>query len=79
LIGAFGGFLGWLFYFGEDWLKAQMPVLFPADSDSLLRAAWCAHLGHDQASLRGLMAELHDCYEEDIALLASDHADSEES
>jgi hypothetical protein len=58
---------------------AGPPVLFPDDNDSPGRAAGRAHLGRDQAPLRGLMAELHDSYEEGIALLASDHADSDES
>lgn len=72
-----GGFLNWLFYFGEGWLRAQMPALFPADNDGLRRAAWRAHLGHDRGPLRDLVTELHDCYAADVALLASDQADKE--
>jgi hypothetical protein len=70
-----GRFLGWLFYFGENWLKAQTRALFPNDNDSLRRAAWRAHLGHDGGPLRDFVAELHDCYAADIALLGSDQAD----
>jgi hypothetical protein len=42
-----GRFLCWLFHFGESWLKAQMSTLFPNDNESLRRAAWRGHLGHD--------------------------------
>lgn len=72
-----GRFLGWLFYFGENWLKAQAPALFPTDNDSLRRATWRAHLGHDGGPLRDFVAELHDCYAADIALLASDQVDKD--
>jgi hypothetical protein len=72
-----GRFLGWLFYFGENWLKAQTRALFPTDNDSLRRAAWRAHLGHDGGPLRDFVAELHDCYAADIALLGSDQADKD--
>ena len=72
-----GRFLSLLFYFGESWLKAQMQALIPNDNDSLRRAAWRAHLGHDGGPLRDLVAELRDCYAADIALLGSDQADKE--
>ena len=72
-----GRFLGWLFYFGESWLKAQTRALFPNDNDSLRRAAWRAHLGHDGGPLRDFVPELHDCYAADIALLGSDQADKD--
>jgi hypothetical protein len=70
-----GRFLRWLFYLGEDWLKTQMPILFPPDDNGLRRAAWRAHLGYDQGPLQELMSELRDSYAEEIALLASDQAD----
>jgi hypothetical protein len=70
-----GRFLSWLFFFGESWLRAQMPTLFPADNDGLRRAAWRAHLGRDGGPLRDFVTELHDCYAADIALFASDQAD----
>jgi hypothetical protein len=69
-----GRFLCRLFYFGENWLKAQTPALFPKDNDSLRRAAWRAHLGQDAGPLRDFVPELHDCYAADIALLGSDQA-----
>ena len=72
-----GRFLGWLFHFGESWLKAQTRALFPNDNDNLRRAAWRAHLGHDAGPLRDFVAELHDCYGADIALLGSDQADKD--
>jgi hypothetical protein len=71
-----GRFLSWLFYFGEDWLKAQMPVLLPANDD-LRRATWRGHLGHDTGPIRGLINELHDCYSEDIARLGDADQDFE--
>ena len=70
-----GRYLRWLTYFGEDWLKSMMRVLFPADDDDLRRAAWRSHLGHDDGPIQDLMAELHGCYAEDIALLAADEGD----
>jgi hypothetical protein len=72
-----GRYLRFLFYFGEEWLKAQMPALFPAGDDQLRRAAWRSHLGHDQGPLQELMPELRGSYAEDIALLGSDEADKD--
>jgi hypothetical protein len=72
-----GRYLRLLFYFGEEWLKAQIPGLFPAGDDQLRRAAWRSHLGHDQGPLRELISELHGCYAEDIALLGSDEVDKD--
>ena len=70
-----GGYLRHLFYFGEDWLKMQILALFPTNDHDLRRAAWRSHLGHDQGPLLDLMPYLHDCYAEDIALMASDETD----
>jgi len=66
-----GRFLRLLFYFGEEWLKSTMPLLFPTDNDDLRRAAWRSHLGHDQGPVQELLTELHGCYSDDIALLAA--------
>jgi hypothetical protein len=72
-----GRFLGLLFYFGEDWLRAQMPALFPADNDRLRHVTWRAHLGYDGGPLRDFVPELHECYAADIAMFASDQAGKE--
>ncbi len=70
--GIIGRYLRWLFYFGEAWLKSHLAALFPADDDGLRRAAWRAHLGHDEGPLQDLVTELHSSYAEDIARLSSD-------
>jgi hypothetical protein len=66
-----GRFLNWLFYFGEDWLRRRMPELLPPNDDVLRAATWLSHLGHDQGPIKDLMAELHTCYAEEIARLAT--------
>jgi len=72
-----GRYLRFLFHFGEEWLRSQIPAIFSADNDGLRRTSWHAHLGHDQGPLSDLMAELHGCYAEEIALLASKGTDRE--
>jgi hypothetical protein len=70
-----GRYLGFLFYFGEDWLRAQMTALFPANDDALRHATWHSHLGHDQGPIQDLVPELRRCYAEEITRLASDEID----
>ena len=70
-----GRYLCWLFYFGEGWLRSMVAELLPANDDDLRRAAWRSHLGHDEGPLAGLMAELHDCYAEDIPVICADDED----
>jgi hypothetical protein len=70
-----GRYLRFLIYFGEDWLRAQMAALFPVDDDTLRRATWHSHIGHDQGPIQDLVPELRGCYAEEIARLASDDVD----
>ena len=70
-----GRYLRFLIYFGDDWLRAQMAALFPTDDDTLRRATWHSHLGHDQGPIQDLMPELRGCYAEEIARLAGDDVD----
>jgi hypothetical protein len=64
-----GRYLNWLGYFGEDWLRGQMPALVPATDEALRNATWLSHLGHDQGPTKALMSELRQCYEEEIVRL----------
>jgi hypothetical protein len=72
-----GGYLTSLFDFGQEWLKAQIDALFPSDDDSLRRAAWLSHLWRDRGPIGNLMPELHQCYSEEIARLATEKYEHE--
>jgi hypothetical protein len=65
-----GRFLCYLFYFGEEWLKAHLDALFPSADQALRRAAWHAHIGHDQQPIVDLVPQLHPCFAEEIARLS---------
>ncbi len=49
-----GRYLTFLFYFGEDWLRAHMDVLFPQEDKALRGASWYGHLAHDQRPIMDL-------------------------
>jgi len=74
-----GRYLCFLFYFGEDWLRAHLGALFPQDDEALRGASWYGHLAHDQRPTLDLVPELHPCLAEEIARLAdaSDQVDRE--
>jgi hypothetical protein len=65
-----GRYLSFLFYFGEDWLRAHMDDLFPQDGDALRGASWYGHLAHDQRPIIDLVPELRFCVAEEISRLA---------
>jgi hypothetical protein len=65
-----GRYLCYLFYFGEDWLRAHLDALFPQDDKALRGASWYGHLAHDQQPIPDLVPELHACLAEEIARLA---------
>jgi hypothetical protein len=65
-----GRYLSFLFYFGEDWLRAHMDDLFPQDDDALRGASWYGHLAHDQRPIMDLVPELRFSLAEEIARLA---------
>jgi hypothetical protein len=66
-----GRYLSYMFFFGEEWLKGHFDLLFPPANQSLRRAAWHGHLGHDQKPIVYLVPQLRPCFEEEIAQLAS--------
>ena len=66
-----GRYLNWIFYFGEDWLRANMDELFPSGDDALRRATWLAHLGHDQGPIINLLTPLLEFYADEIARLTN--------
>jgi len=65
-----GRFLCLLFYFGEEWLKAHLDELFPSADQALRRAAWHAHISHDQQPIVDLVPQLRPCFAEEIARLS---------
>ncbi len=65
-----GRYLCFLFYFGEDWLRARLDALFPQDDEALRGASWYGHLAHDQQPILDLVKELRLCLTEEIARLA---------
>jgi hypothetical protein len=71
----FGRYLGLLGYFGEQWIRQQMPSLFPPDNQGLREAAWISHLQSDSRPFSPLTEELNNCYAEHIARLVenTDH------
>jgi hypothetical protein len=72
----FGRYLGLLGYFGEKWVRQQMPNLFPADNQELREAAWISHLQSDSGPFSPLTDELNSCYAGHIARLG-ENADRE--
>jgi hypothetical protein len=72
-----GRWLRYVCYFGEPWLKAAVPSLFPIDDNDLRQAAWWSHIGHDDGPLAALMTELHSCYAESIERLSEQENDRE--
>jgi len=64
----FGRYLNWLVHFGEEWVKANVKLIFP-DDEKLSEAAWHSHLLSDNFPAKSLMAELSPFYEREIATL----------
>jgi hypothetical protein len=67
-------YLNLLFFFGQDWLRDQMTILFPPDNKELRDAAWVAHLQNDLGPVGDLIGALHHCYAGHIASLGRDDA-----
>jgi hypothetical protein len=72
-----GRYLRWLFYFGEDWLKAHMSDLFPVSDESLRRSAWLGHLLYDQGPIADLTPQLTPIYTGEIDQLTGEKQDRE--
>ena len=66
-----GRYLPYLFYFGQDWLKSHMCLLFPDTDESLRHATWLSYLWHGQGPVSELMPELSRYYVEEIAHLTN--------
>ena len=67
-----GRYLRVLEYNDANWLRAQMPALFPADDHDLRAAAWYSHLKNDEGPISELTPELKNCYFEEVAGLSRD-------
>jgi hypothetical protein len=65
----FGRHLGSLCYFGEAWVRHQLPALFPDDNEELREATWIAHLQSDSGPVGPLLDELIPCYAKHIVRL----------
>jgi hypothetical protein len=65
----FGRYLNWLCYFGEAWVRAHMPTMFPKDDMPLRMAAWIAHLQSDQQPAPVVIEVLPELYAEHIAVV----------
>ena len=61
-----GRYLNWLLFFGEDWVKSNFDLIFPADLD-LADAAWLGHLLGDNFPAKALMIEMVPLYRREIA------------
>jgi hypothetical protein len=72
-----GAHLHLLCFFGEDWLRPKMAILFPADESSLRRSAWLSHLGFGRGPIMNLVSDLHQCYAEEIAWSATADGETE--
>lgn len=66
-----GRYLNWLFYFGETWVRSQLPALFPKEDMALRMAPWLAHLQSDQRPAPDLIEVLPELYAEHIAVVAA--------
>jgi hypothetical protein len=62
-----GRYLNYLFHFGENWLRPRIGLLFPPDDSAFRQSAWFSHLGFGQGPIMYLVADLQQCYAEEIA------------
>ncbi|VVC84267.1 hypothetical protein [Sideroxydans sp. CL21] len=70
-----GRYLGYIYYYGKEWLTANIGKIFPSADGSLRNSAWIAHLGHDQGPIKDLMPQLLKCYEDEVASLVNAEQD----
>jgi hypothetical protein len=70
-----GRYLAWLYYFGEDWLCANLDVLFPGDDLVLRDASWLSHLSADRGPINELADSLRDCFIAEIERLGQESAE----
>jgi hypothetical protein len=72
-----GRYLSFLFYFGDDWVRAHIHALFPPDDEALRDAAWYGHLAHDARPILDLVKQLRPCLAAEIKHLAEDRGESD--
>jgi hypothetical protein len=72
-----GRYTNWLFYFGEGWLREQLPEIFHETQSDFRRAAWHAHLMNDSGPAKEMVEPLLLCYLEEIERLSSGEKTSE--
>lgn len=63
-----GRYLSWLLFFGEDWVRSNLDLIFPA-AGNLADAAWLGHLLNDSFPAKALMPEMASYYRREIAQL----------
>ena len=51
---------------GDEWLRAALPSLLPADDEALRTATWLSHLESDGGPVVGLIGEMAACYADEI-------------
>jgi hypothetical protein len=66
-----GRYLSFLYYFGEEWVKAQIGALLPENEDTLRHATFRSHIRHGQGPIGGLVSLTYRYYAEEIARLTS--------
>jgi len=67
-----GRFITWFYFFGEDWLRANLKRLFPDDNLILRDASWLSHLGADRGPVSELAEDLRSCIVTEIGRLGQE-------
>jgi hypothetical protein len=73
-----GRYLTWFYYFGEDWLRANLSVVFPEDDLMLRDASWLSHLSTDRGRINELAESLRDCFITEIERLGQDSTERDQ-
>jgi hypothetical protein len=73
-----GRYLTWLYYFGEDWLRANLSALFPEDNLVLRDASWLSHLSADRGPINELAESLRNCFITEIERLGQDSTERDQ-
>lgn len=61
-----GRYLQLMSFLGEEWVRASLSSLLPADDEPLRSATWLSHLDNDGGPVVGLIDEMAPCYAEEI-------------
>jgi hypothetical protein len=61
-----GRYFRLMFFLGEEWLRASLPSLLPAEDEPLRTATWLSHLENDGGPAVGLIDVMAPCYAEEI-------------